>query len=225
MHLDERCHAPMLGRVLELAGERVVHGGENDEDAVRAPGPRLDHLIGVDHEILAQDGKARRLARRGQIVWRALEGRRVGENGEALGAARLIGAGEGRRVEIGANEAPRGARLLDLGNEREAARHDPVGEPVAKAAGGLARLRLGLEPRQRPLRLGPGDLVALVGENVLQHVSHGRALPRFSLSHWRRRRGHRARLAPAPRRWPPRPLARPRQSPRPCPRRRGPPPR
>ena len=48
----------------------------------------------------------------------ALERRRVGQHREAGGAARLVGARERRRIEIGADQALRRARLLDLGDQR-----------------------------------------------------------------------------------------------------------
>ena len=68
---------------------------------------------------LRKTGRRGRLARRGQIFGASLEGGRVGQHREAGGAARLIGARERRRIEVGADQSLRRARLLDLGDQRE----------------------------------------------------------------------------------------------------------
>ena len=40
------------------------------QNAVGAPGPRLNHLIGINHKILAQDmGSIDASARGAQIIW------------------------------------------------------------------------------------------------------------------------------------------------------------
>ena len=66
-------------------------------------------------------GRWRRRARRLEVVRRALERGRVGQHREAGGAAGLIGLGERLRLEMFADQAFRRARLLDLGDQREAA--------------------------------------------------------------------------------------------------------
>ena len=97
---------------------RVVDRGHDDQDAVGALGARLRHLIGVEHEILAQHRQRGRRARRRHEIRLALERRRVGEHRQAGRAAGLIGARQRRRIEIGADQALGGARLLDLGDQR-----------------------------------------------------------------------------------------------------------
>ncbi len=67
MHLGNGVHAPVLRGLREVAGDRVIHLGEDDEDAIGAPGARLGNLIGVEHEVLAQGGQRGRGARSGQI--------------------------------------------------------------------------------------------------------------------------------------------------------------
>ena len=57
VHFDDGVHVPVAGGRGELGGERVVDLGQDDQDAVGTPGARLDNLIGIDHEILAQDGQ------------------------------------------------------------------------------------------------------------------------------------------------------------------------
>ena len=66
---------------------------------------RLDHLVGIEHEVLAQHRQSHRGARRDEMRRLALEIGRVGQDREAGGAAALIGAGQRRRVEIGADQA------------------------------------------------------------------------------------------------------------------------
>ena len=102
----------------------VGDGGHDDEDAVGAPGARLVDLVGLEHEILAQRRQRHRRARLRQEFRRALEGGRVGQHREAGRAARRIGARQRRRVEIGADQALRRARLLDLGDQPDAVGRD-----------------------------------------------------------------------------------------------------
>ena len=155
---------------------------------------RLDHLIGIEHEVLAQHRQLRRRARRGQIFGGALERGRVGQHREAGGAARFIGAGERRRIEIGADQALRRARLLDLGDQREVAMRDAAHcSASAKGrtgGGGTARSRIDICERPAPWRRRS---LALVGKDLVEHVGH-----RLRLYHGSAERALRAR--PAPRR-------------------------
>ena len=92
---------------------------------------------------LRSAGRRAGCARRGEELRRALERGRVGEDREAGRAARLIGAGQRRRVEVGADQALGGARLLDLGDQRpirlRRAWHRAPGESRAPAGAALAR--------------------------------------------------------------------------------------
>ena len=97
---------------------RVVDAGHDDQDAVGAPGARLRDLIGLVHEVLAQRRQRGGVARGGQELGPALERRRVGEHRQAGRAAGLVGARQRRRIEIGADQSLRRARLLDLGDQR-----------------------------------------------------------------------------------------------------------
>src|SRR5690606_37321368 len=115
-----------------------------------------------------------RLARRRQEFRRALEGGAVRQHRKAGRAAFLIGAGQRRRVEIGADQPPGGAGLLDLGDQREATVAVLRFKSSAKAPrrGRVRRARLDLGQRERGL--GGGDLLALVGFDAAQDVAHGR---------------------------------------------------
>ena len=143
--------------------------------AVRAPGAGLMDLVGIEQEILAQRGQGAGRARRGQKLGRALEGRRVGQHRKAGGAARLIGLGERRRVEIGADQALGRAGLLDLGDQRDTGRPRAwlsarSGSRAAALWSRGTRLDLG----ERHLGLGGGDFLALVGFDLAQNVGHVR---------------------------------------------------
>ena len=116
--LDQHVQAEVVRGLVERARGLVVDRRHDDEDAIGAPGARLQHLIGIEEEILAQDRQRRRRARLDQMLRVALERRRVGEHRQAGRAARLIAAGEPRRLEILADQALRRTRLLDLGDER-----------------------------------------------------------------------------------------------------------
>ena len=94
MDLDDGVHPMIFGSRGEVAGGRVVDLGHDDEDAIRAPKPGFGDLIGIEHEVLAQRRQAGCSASRGQILGRALERWRVGQNRKAGGAARLVGPGE-----------------------------------------------------------------------------------------------------------------------------------
>ena len=65
---------------------------------------------------------------------RALERRRVGQHREAGRAARLVGARQRRRIEVGADQALRRARLLDLGDQRVVAAGDACCSIAAQEA-------------------------------------------------------------------------------------------
>ncbi len=124
MHLGENAHAEIARGASQIARRRVVDRRHDDEDAVGAPRPGLEHLIGVHHKVLAQRRKLCRLTRRRQIFRAPLEGRRIGEHRETGGAPCRVGARQARRIEISPDQAFRWACLLDLGDERKVAGRD-----------------------------------------------------------------------------------------------------
>ena len=79
--------------------------------------PRLGHLIGVDHEVLAQDRQLRgaRAAVRSSSL--ALEEGPVGQHRETARAARPVGARERGRVEVLPDQPLAGRGPLDLGDQ------------------------------------------------------------------------------------------------------------
>jgi hypothetical protein len=107
---------------------------------------------------------------------RALERRRVGQHRETGGAAGLIGTGQRRRIEIGANE-PLGRRgFLDFGDQSIVATGEFFADRPDKAARRRRRLGRRLDLSERMRALGGRDLVALVGFDLGEDVGHGSSL-------------------------------------------------
>ena len=173
VHLGDGVHAPRVGVGAQRAGHHVVDGGHDDQDAVGAQRARLRHLVAVEHEVLAQRGQLGGGARLRQMLGRALEGGAVGEHGQARRAARRVGLGERGRIEVGADQALGGARLLDLGDERGLAGGDLGLQRRGEAAHGRGLVRVLLHGRERPLGDRVGDLFQLVGGDLLENVCHG----------------------------------------------------
>ena len=158
---------PCRGRArvsIERARLCVVDARHDDEDAVGAPGARLEDLVGLEQEVLAQAGRPEASRACVRIFGPALERGRVGQHREAGGAALGIGAGEARRIEIGADQALRRARLLDLGDQRRLPCGDAAARwRAAKPRGGrAARARRSISAGGTR-GLGGRDLLALVG--------------------------------------------------------------
>ena len=104
MHLDEHVHAERKGCRFELGRGGVLERRHDDQDAIGASRARLGHLIRVVHEVLAQRRQRASRARRAQVIERALEGGRVGQDGEAGRSALRISRRQGRRIEIFADQ-------------------------------------------------------------------------------------------------------------------------
>ncbi len=126
----------------------------------------LVHLYLVDREVLAKNGKGRRIARRGQVVDPTAEGGPVGQDRQRPGAARLVRLGRGAGIEVGGEVALRGRTALDLADHGD----PPVGAP--QRAGEIAsRRRVERVLPEEIARLRPaqhGDLVALAGEYLVE---------------------------------------------------------
>jgi hypothetical protein len=91
---------------------RRQEGRDDQQDAVGAHRPRLDHLIRIDDEVLAQHRQAARRARLDQIIGRTLKVLAVGQHRQAGRATRLVGTRDVRRPEVGAQHALGRACLL-----------------------------------------------------------------------------------------------------------------
>src|SRR5207245_5808931 len=87
-------------------------------DASGTHGARFVPLVGVDHEILAQRRKVASRARSRKVPGATLKKTFIGEHREAGRAVSRVGAGDHRRIESLAKNAPARTRLLDLGDDR-----------------------------------------------------------------------------------------------------------
>ena len=89
----------------------------------------------------------------------------VGEHAEAGGAVRLVGPGDGDRVEVGADDLGRGAGLLDLGDQLDRSRAGKGGAEVADRGG---RGGLVLHLLERHPVPGRGHLPPLRGDDLVE---------------------------------------------------------
>src|SRR5947208_12037589 len=178
VHFQEGIHAECLRGLLELLRGGVVDRGQDDQDAVGAPCPRLGDLINVIHEILAQDRELGRGARCSEMFRLALKGGRVGEHREASRAPAFVGARQGRRVELRPDQPFGGARFLDLGDQGIVARREFAPDRGRKTARSRSRSGIGLDRGQGTDALGRRNLFAFVGLDLDENVRHG-GLTRF----------------------------------------------
>ena len=182
MDFDQHVHAVVDRRVLDVLGGGIVERRHDDQDAVGAVGAGLDHLIGIEHEILAQHRQICRRARRHHEIQMALERRRIRQHRKTRRAAGLIGSCQRRRIEIGADQSLRGRSLLHLGNQRIIAVRQLFPDRTHEAARRRGGPGAGLDVCKRMRAFGAGDLLALVSLDLAQDVRH-----RKTFSRWRSR--------------------------------------
>ena len=115
-------------------------------------GPRLEHLVFIDHEVLAQHRQRAGRARLLQVLGRALEELHVGQHRQAGRAMLRIARRDLGRHEALAQHALAGAGLLDLGDHgrlalrrscarrrlRSRAGHGAAARPRARRRGEVA---------------------------------------------------------------------------------------
>src|SRR2546421_11774923 len=90
VHVNEPRHAESLRTALELEHFGPCDAGGDEQDAVSAPDARFKHLIGLDHEILAQRGQRGRCASRLEMLLGTLKKIFVREDGHAGGAGSFV---------------------------------------------------------------------------------------------------------------------------------------
>jgi hypothetical protein len=73
VHLDQHVHAEFDRGGFELLRHRIVERRHDQEDAIGADRAGFEHLIGIEHEILAQDRQVDRGPSRREILVLALE--------------------------------------------------------------------------------------------------------------------------------------------------------
>ena len=67
MNLNQGIHTQVISQVMQLLCLRILETGHDDQNAVYAQGPRLINLIGIEHEVLAQDRQVTGPARHADI--------------------------------------------------------------------------------------------------------------------------------------------------------------
>ncbi len=134
MHLDQHVEPDATRQIFKIAGFVVGEGGHDQQNAIGADGAAFMHLPGVEDEILAQDRQADGGARGFEMRHGALEIRAVGQHREANRTAVLIGAGDRRGVEIGADQAAGWRGFLDFGDQPGTAGSTRVHQGAAEAA-------------------------------------------------------------------------------------------
>src|SRR3974390_2504468 len=172
MNLKQDAHPVSKCSTFDLASGGIVDRRHYDKDAIRAERARLHNLVRLVDEILAQSGQRGRVASLRQEFRPTLERRRIGEHGQARCAALLVCPRQRGWVEIGSDQTPRRARLLDLGNEGVVAAGKPALDRAGETARRRGRLCFGFEYGQWLLAFGGGDLVALVRLDLFQDVGH-----------------------------------------------------
>ena len=113
-------------------------------------------------------------ARCGEIRVAALEERLVGQDRQTGRTAGRVGPGEGRRVEVGPDQALAGRGLLDLGDQRVAPGSVGLRERIGEAARRLVR-QAGEQARQGQLRLAAREVLALDRADAGEDVVHAAA--------------------------------------------------
>ena len=154
--------------VVETLGDQQHGVGPGDS--------RLQDLVGIEDEILAQQRQIDGRADLAQIVETALEMRPVGQHADAGGPVLLVDLGDLDGVEVGAEDAPRGAGLLHFGDEADGAAAGQGGVEIANRRG------VGQLPSQLVLGdvgSGRGDFTPLLGNDLVKEGGHRRIRERM----------------------------------------------
>ena len=105
---------------------RRMEDGQQQHE-VRAGGAQHRQLDVLDDEVLGQDRDGDRGADRAQVVHRPAEPVRLAQDGDGRGTAGLVGPGARDDVLVGRGDpSGRRRRALDLGDEVEAGRREPI---------------------------------------------------------------------------------------------------
>ena len=176
MNLDKNVHAKIMCRSGQAAGLHVGDAGHDDQDTVGAVRTGLIDLIRIEQKILAKARQMRHLPRRREIAETALERRPIGEHRKTCGTARLIGAGQGGRIEIGADQPLRWTRFFDLRDQCNMAGFALGLDRLDEAARRIVIMRLAGQGLERHAHLGRRDFAPLIGLDLLQNIGHRSSL-------------------------------------------------
>ena len=143
---------------MEVAQLCIVEGGSNQQDTVGAHEPGIDHIAGVDREVLSDDRQRDRCTGRLEILHRPTEPVDIGENRQTRCSTRVIGAGECSGVEIGEEIALARRASLDFADHGDRIRSGQCSAETPRRRQGCTLLdervdRSGVRSRRRPVCL------------------------------------------------------------------------
>jgi hypothetical protein len=125
--LDERLEADLQGTIDEGRELALRVQDREQQDEVGAGRAEVRQLDRLDDELLGEDRDAHRRPDRPQVVDGSTEPVRLAENADRGRAAGLVRSGAGHDVVVGGGDlAGRRRAALDLGNDVESGRGEPV---------------------------------------------------------------------------------------------------
>ena len=176
MHLDQRRHPQPLRLLAHSDQLNVRERGDDEQDEVGAVGPRLEELIRLHHEVLAQHGDPHGGAHRVKVGQRPGEASLLSEDGDRGGSAGGIRTRQGRRVGNVREGALAGAGPLDLSDHGDAGSGPQGGLCVE---GGRHRRDPGLEVSQARAGDAVSEIEADASNDLVENGGCGRHRPRL----------------------------------------------
>ncbi|CAM5707752.1 hypothetical protein STENM36S_08369 [Streptomyces tendae] len=152
VHLHEGVETRLARHRHQLREQRRVECGHDQQDQVRTVRTGLPHLVGVDHEVLAQHGQVHARADGVQIGEGPGEPPSLGQHADGRRASGRVGGGQPRGVVEGGEPAAGGAGPLDFGDHAQ-----PGGRPQRRRRVGRGPGRQGQVPH-RVQGHGPASL-------------------------------------------------------------------
>ena len=92
----------------------------DQQDRVGAGGPSVEHLVGVDQEVLAEQRDVDHVTDRREVLERPAEVGPLREHRDGGGAGGGVGACLGDRIGVGGDRTGRRRRALHLGDQGDA---------------------------------------------------------------------------------------------------------
>ena len=192
VYLHQHRQTILRRRAQQPAQLIVGQGGHDQQRCVGAGRARLDQLIARHDEVLAQERQRDLLAHRGKVAQRAVEERRLGQDGDGGRPCRLVFTGDPLRMIVGAEHAFRRRPALALGDDVESSRR---GQTCAKRrCPGRPSCGDALQRVQADALLAAGHLVARRRHDRFEQVR--RSDPSLRLAHGCGRRQFHSSIPP-----------------------------
>ena len=167
--LDQGGEAQLLGQLAKRDEVALPERGDDEQDEVGTERPGLEHLVGLDGEVLAQHRDRDAVPDRFKVGQAPREAARLGEDADRGGAARGILRGQRGGVADGRKRSLAGAGPLDLSDDGDARRR-AQGRLGVEGRGlrGDPCLQVGRRRRALPV----GEVDADTGDDVVQDGGH-----------------------------------------------------